>query len=44
MKRRVSSIRLLLLFTLLLTLDACQRPARFQAAQGWPHITEEAAN
>ena len=32
MRRRVSSIKLLLLCTLLLALDACQQPARFQAA------------
>ena len=32
MRRRVSSIKLLLLCTLLLTLAACQQPARFQAA------------
>ena len=30
-QRRVSSIKLLLLCTLLLTLAACQQPARFQA-------------
>jgi hypothetical protein len=31
MRWRVSSIKLLLLCTLLLTLAACQQPARFQA-------------
>ena len=32
MRWRVSSIKLLFLCTLLLALDACQQPARFQAA------------
>ena len=32
MRWRLSSIKLLLLCTLLLTLAACQQPARFQAA------------
>jgi hypothetical protein len=36
-------MKLLLLVALLLTLDACQNPGRFQAAQIWP-LTSEAAN
>ena len=39
MRWRVSSIKLLLLCTLLLALDACQQPARFQAAN-WPSQTK----
>jgi len=42
-RRRVSSIKLLLLCTLLLTLAACQQPARFQAAQIAP-LADEALN
>jgi hypothetical protein len=38
-----SGLKLLLLFALLLTLDACQSPSQFQATQIAP-LADEAAN
>jgi hypothetical protein len=29
-------MKLLLLFSILLSLDSCQNPSRFKAAQDWP--------